>query len=496
MHHHSFNPEILLTEKDISLIAENKVQFSLSKQAEDRINKGRAFLDEKLKIKDAVYYGINTGFGALCNTVISNEKLAELQHNLILSHACGMGEEVPSEIVRLMLILKVHSLSFGCSGISIEVVQTLINWLNKEIYPVVYEQGSLGASGDLAPLAHLSLPLLGMGEVRLNGEKMDSHKALHLCGISPLKLKAKEGLALLNGTQFMLAYAWKTSLLARKLFEQSICITAASIDAFHGRTDAYNASLHSVRPHIGQKEVAQKLNRWLTASEIQEKASKQVQDPYSFRCAPQVLGASVDALNYTINVFEVETNSVTDNPILLLEENAILSGGHFHGQPLALALDFLCISMAEAGSISERRTYQLISGKQGLPDFLVNEPGLNSGFMIAQYTAASIVSQNKQYCTPASVDTIDSSKGQEDHVSMGANAATKAFKVAKNLQSILAIEWAAAAQALYFRTLKSSPAIEKVLADYRQIQSPVLVDVYMSEVLQKSKTFWESYQLD
>ncbi|HXC05816.1 MAG TPA: histidine ammonia-lyase, partial [Bacteroidia bacterium] len=435
-------------------------------------------------------YGINTGFGALYNVSIPEKDLEQLQQNLVMSHACGTGEEVPAEIVKLMLLLKIQSLSYGKSGVQLSTVQRLVDFYNLNILPVVYQQGSLGASGDLAPLAHLSLPLLGLGEVWHEGKKQEAGLALRKHDLAPLKLKSKEGLALLNGTQFMSAYGVWCLLQADKLSKAADVIGALSLEGFDGRPEPFHAALHTIRPHAGQIQTAANMRRILEGSELITRVKAHVQDPYSFRCIPQVHGASKDAIAYAEKVFETEVNSVTDNPTIFEEEGLILSGGNFHGQPLALAFDFLAIALAELGSISERRTYQLIAGLRGLPAFLVAKPGLNSGLMIPQYTAASIVSQNKQLCTPASVDTIVSSNGQEDHVSMGANAGTKCFRVVENTQRILAIELLNAAQALEFRKpAKTSPFLEQILSAYRKEVAFIDKDVIMHECLEKSLRF-------
>ncbi len=440
----------------------------LSDEAISRIDTNRAYLDKILEGGNT-YYGINTGFGSLCNVRIADDELAQLQENLVCSHACGMGDEVPEEIVRLMLLLKVLGLSQGYSGVRKEVVQRLIDFYNLGISPVVFEQGSLGASGDLAPLAHLSLPIFGKGWVRYKGIKRKAIDVLKELPLPPIPLAAKEGLALLNGTQFMSSYATWSLMAAMRLQKWADFIAAMSADAFLAKKEPYRHSIHRLRPHKGQIDTAQQMLEWLKGSTLQDLPKQQVQDPYSFRCIPQVHGATKDTTAHVKNVVEIEINSVTDNPIVFHDEDAIVSGGNFHGQPLALNLDFLAIALAELGNISERRTYLLISGQRNLPPFLAPNAGLNSGFMIAQYTAASIVSQTKQYCTPASVDSIVSSNGQEDHVSMGANAATKLRKVIQNVQRVLAIELLTAAQALDMRhpTL-SSPSIEKVWSALRQ----------------------------
>lgn len=443
-------------------------EISLSADAVARINHNREYL-ENVMSKGETYYGINTGFGSLCNVRINDNELAALQENLVCSHACGMGDEVPEEVVKLMLLLKIQGLSQGYSGVRIEVVQRLVDFYNIGIYPVVYELGSLGASGDLAPLAHLSLPIFGKGQVRYKGQVRDSAEVLQEVGLSPIPLAAKEGLALLNGTQFMNSYGAWALQSANKLYNWANTIAALSTDAFHAKTDPFKHPIHRVRPHKGQVSAAKHMMQLLADSKIQAIPKEQVQDPYSFRCIPQVHGATSDVIDTVTNVIETEMNSVTDNPIVFHDEDEIISGGNFHGQPLALHLDFLAIAMSELANISERRTYLMVSGQRALPPFLAPNAGLNSGFMIAQYTAAAIVSQNKQLCTPASVDSIVSSNGQEDHVSMGANAATKLYKLIKNVQRVLAIELLTATQALEFRRPDTtSPSLEKVYAEFRK----------------------------
>lgn len=476
------------------ILAENKTVV-LAEAAKKRIIACRAYLDKKTANSEQAFYGINTGFGSLCNTKISAGELNLLQDNLLLSHACGTGDEVAKEIVRIMLLLKVQSLAFGNSGVQLETVELLLAFFNHSILPVVFEQGSLGASGDLAPLAHLCIPLFGNGMVYVKNqentfEKITAAEALAKHNLKPIQLKSKEGLALINGTQFMSAYGTYLLIQSIELFPKINCIAAMSLDAFDGRIEPFHPALHIVRPHAGQIEVSNQMRNLLTGSEIIAQPKEHVQDPYAFRCIPQVHGASFDTINYVKQVIETEIQSVTDNPNVFPEEDLILSGGNFHGQPLALALDFLAIALAELGSISERRTYQLISGTRGLPPFLCANPGLNSGFMIPQYTAASIVSQNKQLCSPASVDSIVSSNGQEDHVSMGANAATKCLKVYKNLERIVAIELMNAAQALEFRRpLKSATAIEKLHAAYRNKVSMLQNDRYLHADIQNSILF-------
>jgi histidine ammonia-lyase len=479
----------------ISEIISGNKKLTLSDEAKNNISACRDYLDKKMASQKGPIYGINTGFGSLCNVVIPDADLEKLQTNLVMSHACGTGDEVPNEVVKLMLLLKIQALSYGRSGVQLQTVERLVDFFNNDVLPVVYQQGSLGASGDLSPLAHMCLPLLGLGEVFYNGKKQSAADALTQLNLKSVALKSKEGLALLNGTQFMSAYGVWCLLQTKKLNIAADVISAVSLDAFDGRIDPFKPHIHSIRPHKGQIKTAANMRKLLEGSEIIKREKEHVQDPYSFRCIPQVHGASKDAIEYVENVFLTEINSVTDNPTVFPDEDEIISGGNFHGQPLALALDFLAIALAELGNISERRTYQLIAGLRGLPPFLVAKPGLNSGFMIPQYTAASIVSQNKQLCSPASVDSIVSSNGQEDHVSMGSNAATKCFKVVENLQRILAIELFNAAQAIEFRKpLNSSTAIQKVLADFRKNVPFVDEDIIMYTQIEASVQFLKKSQ--
>ncbi|MEI6816747.1 MAG: histidine ammonia-lyase [Bacteroidota bacterium] len=485
---------IISSEKiDLSLIKDlldAPYELQLSEDSINRIVKCRDYLDKRIASGNESIYGVNTGFGSLYNKSISLEDLDTLQDNLVMSHACGTGDEVPKDIVKLMLFLKIQGLSYGNSGIQLAVVERLIYFFNNDILPVVYQQGSLGASGDLAPLAHLSLPLIGMGEVYHKGVKKQTNEVLKVLNLNPIKLKAKDGLALLNGTQFMAAYGCYCLINSNRLFDFSTLIAAMSIDAFDGRIEPFHANIQNIRPHTGQKITAEYICEILEDSEIIKQQKAHVQDPYSFRCIPQVHGASIDAIEYVASVFLTEINSVTDNPTIFPDDDLVISAGNFHGQPLALALDFLAIALSELGNISERRTYQLISGQRGLPPFLVANPGLNSGLMIPQYTAASIVSQNKQLCSPASVDSIVSSNGQEDHVSMGANAATKAFKVVENLEKILAIELLTAAQALEFRRpLRSSSIIESMIENYRKTVPFISQDRVLYDDIRKSIEF-------
>ena len=450
-------------------LLQNNTQISITKEAEEKIKKCREYLDKKLSRSDELFYGINTGFGFFQDVKISNTQLEELQSNLLKSHACGVGEEVPEDVVKLMMMLKIKSLSYGYSGVSVEIVQRLTDMYNNNVLPVIYTQGSLGASGDLAPLSHLSLPLIGLGDVNYGGTKHKAQDVLSKFGWKPIQLQSKEGLALINGTQFMAAYGLHSLVNSERLIEWADIIAAISFEAFDGVDDCFNEKIQTIRSHKGQVDTAKRLRELLRRSEIASQKKSQVQDPYSFRCIPQVHGATKDSFDHVQNVFLKEVNSVTDNPNIFPDDDLILSGGNFHGQPLALTLDFLSIAMAELGSISERRTYQLLSGQRGLPLFLVKNPGLHSGLMIPQYTAAGIVSENKQLCTPASVDSMSSSNNQEDHVSMGANAATKCLRVVQNVERVLAIELLTAVQAFEFRRpLRSSPEIEKIIAAFRE----------------------------
>lgn len=482
-----------LTLGRVRAIIENRIPLALSEDARQRIIRCRSYLDEKMERNAQPIYGITTGFGSLCNISVGKEDLATLQKNLVMSHACGTGERVPREIVRLMLFLKAQSLSYGHSGVQLETVERLIDLYNLDLLPVVYQQGSLGASGDLAPLAHLSLPLIGLGEIeKADGEVVPAAEVLKEQGWQPIALKSKEGLALLNGTQFMSSFGVWSWLKAEDLSRQADRIAALSLDAFDGRIEPFCDEVHLVRGHKGQLETARTMRHLLEGSELIGHPKKHVQDPYSFRCIPQVHGASKDTIAYVGSVLETEINSVTDNPTIFHEEDLVVSAGNFHGQPIALVMDYLAIAVAELGNISERRTYKLISGVRDLPPFLVAKPGLNSGFMIPQYTAASIVSQTKGLCMPASVDSIPSSQGQEDHVSMGSNAATKLYRVVMNVERVLAIELMNAAQAIEFRRpLRSSAHNEALLAEYRKVVPFIENDEVMYPHIASSIKFLE-----
>lgn len=470
--------------------SKEKIHLTLGPNTREKIRSCRDFLEQKIQNSDSPIYGINTGFGALCKVEIPSDQLNALQHNLVRSHACGTGAMLPPDISKLMLLLKIRGLSQGHSGVSVSLVERMAEMYNEEMYPLIPEQGSLGASGDLAPLAHLSLPLFGEGQVYYQGKILEAAQMLEMKGWKPMQLGAKEGLALLNGTQFMSAIGCYAIIQSKKLMEAAIQIAALSCDAFLVRDTPFHELIAEVRPHTGHLQVAKKMLELLKGSEIGQEVKTQVQDPYSFRCIPQVLGASMDVLDFVEKTLTTEINGVTDNPLIFPNEDLILSGGNFHGQPLAFALDFMAIAMAEIGNISERRVYQLISGQRGLPEFLAANPGLHSGLMIPQYTAASIASQNKQLCTPASVDSIVSSNGQEDHVSMGANAATKLLKVLDNLQTLLAIELLTGAQALDFRRpVKSSSSIELLKENFRAEVPFVDQDRVLAHDIVKARTF-------
>lgn len=495
--------ENILSIEIINEIISNNSKISLSSIAKKRIKSSQVYLNKRINNSDDPIYGINTGFGSLYNQKISSKDLSQLQYNLVVSHACGVGDEVPSNIVRLILLLKIQSLSYGNSAVNLKTVERLMDMYNKEILPVIYEQGSLGASGDLAPLAHMSLPLLGLGEVDvLIGSKnpqikrIKASRALKDLKWNTLELGPKEGLALLNGTQFMSAYGTYALIKAKKLSYLADVIAGISLEAFDCRNDPFDKLIHNLRPHKGQIITAKNIRDILKGSKIQKRKDKHVQDPYSFRCIPQVHGASKDVIAHVESIFNTEINSVTDNPNIFENENKIISGGNFHGQTLAMAMDYLAIALSELGSISERRIFKLISGERDLPPFLIANPGLNSGMMITQYTAASIVSQNKQLCTPSSVDSIVSSNGQEDHVSMGANSATKLLKVVDNLEKILAIELLNAAQAISFRKESSSEFIQNLIDVYRRDVKYLSKDRVLQNDIEKSIEFLRNLEVD
>ncbi len=493
-HHQISNSHLSI--KELYQVLNEGMAVALSAESKNNIQDCRDYLNQKIDKAEDPIYGINTGFGSLYNISIEGKDLSQLQVNLVKSHACGTGKIVPAEIVRIMLLLKARSLSFGHSGISVEVVERLIYMYNEDLLPLIFDQGSLGASGDLAPLAHLSLPLIGEGEILDNEEWKKASDVLKSKKLKPIELQSKEGLALLNGTQFMASYGCAILFKVRKLSYLCDLVASISLDGYDGRPEPFDLLIHYARPHNGQIATAKRINEFLVDSELISRKKKHVQDPYSFRCIPQVHGASKDAFDYVEKVMTTEINSVTDNPTIFPKEDKIISGGNFHGQTLAIALDTLAIATAELANISERRTYLLVSGQRDLPAFLVGVPGLNSGLMIAQYTAASIVSKNKQLCTPASVDSIVSSNGQEDHVSMGANAATKAWEVIDNLETVLAIELICASQAIHFRKDKTSPFLESFLESFRQEVPIIDEDRILSLDIAAAKKFISEIEVD
>ena len=480
----------------VKQIIDNKEQLVLSPESTTAIVKCREYLDRKMEDIDHPVYGVTTGFGSLYNVTIPKKDLSQLQHNLVMSHACGTGDTVRPEIVKLMLLLKVQNLSYGHSGVQLCTVQRLIDMFNNDVLPVVYQQGSLGASGDLAPLAHLCLPLIGLGEVLYKGKVRPAADVWKELGWEPITLQSKEGLALLNGTQFKSAHAIWSILKSMRLSRWADIIGAISLDAYDGRIEPFLPLTHQLRPHTGQILTGKKFMELLEGSELIRRTKVHVQDPYSFRCIPQVHGAVKDNILYVKSVIENEINSATDNPNIFPDEDMVISAGNFHGEPIAIPMDSLAIAMSELASISERRTFQLIDGVRGLPKYLVAAPGLNSGFMIPQYTAASIVSQNKGLCWPASCDSIPSSQGQEDHVSMGSNSATKLVRIVDNVETVLGIELMNAVQAIEFRRpLRTSPRLEKIIEDYRKVVPFIDTDTYMHPLIEKSVEFLknESY---
>ncbi|MBO4455377.1 MAG: histidine ammonia-lyase [Bacteroidales bacterium] len=486
---HYISHEHLSVER-VEQILKGGEKLALSEEAVEAIEKCRRYLDSKVADIGRPVYGVTTGFGSLYNVSIPPEDLCQLQHNLVMSHACGAGETVRPEIVKLMLLLKAQSLSYGHSGAQLITVQRLIDMFNEDVLPVVYQQGSLGASGDLAPLAHLSLPLIGMGEVLYKGKVRPSADVWKELGWEPIRLQSKEGLALLNGTQFMSAHAVWCLMHARRISEWADVIGALSLDAYDGRIEPFLPLTHTIRRHVGQIATAKRFQELLEGSELICRPKEHVQDPYSFRCIPQVHGAAKDNMIYVESVIENEINSATDNPNIFPDEDMIISAGNFHGEPIAIPMDTMAVALSELASISERRTYLLVHGYRGLPRYLVAKPGLNSGFMIPQYTAASIVSQNKGLCWPASCDSVPSSNGQEDHVSMGANSATKLVRVIDNVEMVLAIELFNAAQALGFRRpLRSSPVLEDVVARFREQVPFIEEDVYMHPLMVRAAEF-------
>lgn len=486
-----------LTFEIIEKIINKNLKLDLAPEAIKRIQKCRDYLDKKIASSEKPLYGITTGFGSLCNKNISPDELSTLQENLVKSHACSVGEEIPPVIIKLMMLLKAHALSLGNSGVQLITVQRILDLYNNDVMPIVYDRGSLGASGDLAPLANLFLPLIGAGDVYYQGKRREAMSVLQEFGWKPVRLMSKEGLALLNGTQFMSANGVYAIIKALEFTKKSDVIAAISLEAFDGFIDPFMDCLQQIRPHAGQIKTGERFRKLLEGSELISREKEHVQDPYSFRCIPQVHGATKDAIDYVAGVLLTEINSVTDNPTIFPDQDLIISGGNFHGQPLAIAFDFLANALAELGNISERRVAQLIMGLRGLPEFLVANPGVNSGFMIPQYAAASMVSQNKMYCYAASSDSIVSSNGQEDHVSMGANGATKLFKVLNNLELIYAIELMNGAQGMDFRRpTKTSPVLEKFLHEYRKEVPFVKDDIIMYKEIHKTVAFLSRMSFD
>lgn len=469
------------------------IQVRVAPQVLSRVSRSREHVERALK-SGRPLYGINTGFAQLCDQRIPPSELDKLQENLVLSHSVGVGEPVPDEIVRLMLLFKIHALSLGYSGIRPDVLKALAELLNRDLLPVVPCKGSLGASGDLAPLAHMSLSLIGRGTLRQDGKSVPAVELLRKNNIEPLRLAAKEGLALINGTQFMTAYGAALCVRAWRACRAADVLTAMTIEAIHGHLSPFDERLHAARPHPGAIAVAKNIRSLLAdrpKRDIQQ--DRRVQDPYSVRCVPQVHGAVRDAVQHVQDVIFRDINSATDNP-LVFDDGDILSGGNFHGEPLALALDYLACASAELASISERRQYLLINdGQYGLPIGLVKNSGIQSGLLIAQYTSASLVAENKVLCHPASVDSIPCAGGQEDHVSMGATSAVKCWQIMENVETVLAIELVTAAQAIDFSRAESiAPAIREAHRVVRQAIPHLDVDRIPSDDFQTARSLMSS----
>lgn len=482
----------VITPAEVCEAVEDGHKIVLSDEARERICHCREYLDAKVNENKEPIYGITTGFGSLCNVSVGADDLSQLQKNLVMSHSCGVGERVDSKIVKTMMLLKIQSLSYGNSGVQLSTVERLTDFFNNDIIPIVYQQGSLGASGDLAPLANMCLPLLGLGEVEYKGSIRQASEVLAEYGWEPVRLMSKEGLALLNGTQFMSAHATWGVYRAKRLLDAANRIAAVSLDAFDGRIEPFGPEVNEVRHHPGQIAVAADMRRLLEGSELIAQHKTHVQDPYSFRCIPQVHGAVADAISFVTDVITREINSPTDNPTIFPDDDIIVSAGNFHGEPIALPMDYLCFAVSELSNISERRIYKLVSGTRGLPSFLVAKAGLNSGFMIVQYSAASVLNQSKGLCWPTSADSVPSSQGQEDHVSMGANSATKLLRVVDNTTRILGMELMTGAQAIEFRRpLKSSAPNEELLAEFRKEVPFVDIDTVMTPLLKRSIDFVE-----
>jgi histidine ammonia-lyase len=461
----------------------------IDESSKEKVNLARNYVEKVVESEKPVY-GINTGFGKLVDVSIAKKDVSRLQENLIKSHACGVGEAFSEPIVRGMLLLRINALIKGMSGIRLEVIEKMVEFLNKRLTPVVFSKGSLGASGDLAPLSHMALPIIGLGEVFYQGERLDAVLGLKRAGITPLKsLKAKEGLSLINGTQAMTSVGAIALLEAKNLIDLSMYGLAFTMQALEGIDEVFNDKIHKARNQIGQIKVSKAMLEILSESRLTTKqGEKRVQDGYSLRCSPQVIGASLDAVEYCQNVIEREMNAVTDNPIVFVEDDKVISAGNFHGQPIALAMDLLGIAVSELANISERRLERMVNASlsNGLPPFLVKNPGINSGFMIVQYSAASLVSENKVLAHPASVDSIPSSANQEDHVSMGTIGARKALEIAKNTRYVLSMEILTALQAIDFRNSDLlSPKTKQVYDYIRNSIHFIEDDVIMYEIIHK-----------
>lgn len=485
-----------LTVSKALVLSSGKCQADWLKQTRERIDKNAQAV-EKISEKNEAVYGINTGFGPLCTTKISKEETRILQEKILTSHSVGVGEILSEQFVKLMLVLKIQSLSFGYSGVRMKLLERLKWMLENDFIPLVPSQGSVGASGDLAPLAHLFLPLIGQGKVQYKGQLSLADKAWHTAGLAPLQLAPKEGLALINGTQFIAAHAVCLLSDFHNLLSHADLFGALMTDALQGSVRPFSEELHRLRPHLGVIHVAERLTALLKDSEIVRSHAlcERVQDPYSIRCMPQVHGASRTAWLQLKEVLEIELNAVTDNP-LVFDEMHTISGGNFHGQPLALPIDYACLGISELGNISDRRIYLSLMGDRGIPKLLIEKTGINSGYMMLQYTTAALASENKTLCFPASADSIPTSLGQEDHVSMGAHGVRKALKVAENTFKILSIELLCAYQAIQFRKpLKSSPLLEDVADNVRKKIPFVKEDVFFSPLIQEAETILRTREL-
>ena len=486
-----------LDPSDLDRTYGHPLHVRIAPQLIDRVRAAREHVERHVS-NDRPMYGINTGFAQLCDRRIPADQLDALQENLLLSHAVGVGDPVPDEIVRWMLLFKGHALALGHSGIRNETLALLLDLINHDLLPLVPQKGSLGASGDLAPLAHLCLPIIGRGRVRVAGDTVEAAEALRRHQLTPRRLGAKEGLALINGTQFMTAYGAALCVRARRACETADLLAAMTIDAVHGRVAPFDERLHQLRPHPGAIAVARNIRQWLgnTTGRTDPSATQRVQDPYSIRCVPQVHGAVRDVVDHVQTVVLRDINSVTDNPVVM-SNGDVVSGGSFHGEPVALALDYLAYALAELASISERRQYLLINdGRYGLPVGLIADGGLNSGLLITQYTSAALVAENKILCHPASVDSIPTAGGQEDHVSMGATAAVKCWQVMDNLEIVLATELITAAQALDFTPAeRQGPAIRRVHDAIRRRIPPCQCDRLLCDDLTQARAMSRSQEL-